>query len=69
MSWGAAISNLSGIVDKWMKGRRGRVRRQLENLKKKKKRIVSRPPTKNQVKRIEQVQKKIKELESYLKEY
>jgi len=69
MGWGEAISNISGIFDKWMKGSRGRARRQLQDLKNRKKRILSQPPNKRQVENIIKIDRKIKEMESYLKDY
>lgn len=61
-----AIGEVFGTINIWLKGKKGRVRRTIDELKAKRKRIMSQPPTRGKVKKVEAITKKIKRLEQYL---
>ena len=66
MGWGNAIGKIGKAWNKWRENRRGRIRTQILALKEKKKQIMSSPPNKSKVKRIEAIIKKIYKLQSIL---
>jgi len=67
MSLGGFISNLGNkVTNVIFDERKSRARRDLEELKRRKENLMSAPPNKRRAKRLWAVEKRIKEIQSYL---
>ena len=66
MGWGGAIEQVGKFFNNFTKGRRGRIRITIQELKDKKKRIMSSPPSTGKSKKVQAIVKKIKKLERIL---
>lgn len=64
----AIIENVSGIGLWWLKGSRGRARRGLNELKRRKEKLMKRPASVKLSRRLEKIEYLIKKLQEYLGE-
>lgn len=61
-----AIGGIFEAWNKWRKGRRGRIRVKLADLRKRKQNILNSPPSKGQAQRLHYIVKQIKKIEREL---